>query len=39
MLHILFIAGAPVIVPSLKGVFGPNDLAFEKSRQCCVLRS
>jgi len=38
MLHVLFVAGAPIVVAGLKGVFRANDLAFEKRSQCCVFR-
>ena len=33
VLHVLFVAGAPVFVPGLEGIFGADDLAFEKGGQ------
>lgn len=38
MLHVLFVAGAPVLMTSLKGVFRTDDLAFEKGSKGSVLR-
>lgn len=37
--HILLIAGTPVVMPGLEGVFRSNNLAFEKSGQGRVMRS
>ena len=37
VLHILFIAGAPVLVTGLEGIFWTDDLAFEESSQGSVF--
>lgn len=39
VLHVLLVAGTPIIVSGLEGVFGPDDLAFEKGSQGCVFGS
>lgn len=39
MLHVLFVAGAPIAMAGLKGVFGANDFAFEERSQGCVFGS
>lgn len=37
VLHIFLVAGAPVVVAGLEGVFGADDLAFEKGGEGCVF--
>lgn len=39
MLHVLFVAGAPITVTCLEGVLRTNDFAFEESRKGRVFRS
>ncbi len=38
VLHVLFIAGSPVLVLGLKSVFGTDYLAFEEGSECSVFR-
>ena len=38
VLHVLLVAGAPVLVPSLEGILWTNNFAFEESSECSVFR-
>ena len=37
VLHVLFVAGAPVLVTGLEGIFWTDDLAFEESSEGSVF--
>ena len=37
VLHVLFVAGAPVLMPSLEGIFWTNDLTFEECSECSMF--
>ena len=37
VLHVFFVAGAPVLVTGLEGIFWTNDLAFEESSEGSVF--
>ena len=37
VLHVLLVAGAPVLVPGLEGIFWTNDLTFKESSECSVF--
>ena len=37
VLHVLFVAGPPVLVPGLEGIFWTDDLTFEKCSECSVF--
>ena len=39
VLHIFLVAGAPVIMSGLEGVFGSDDFAFEERGQSCMFGS
>ncbi len=39
VLHVLFVAGTPVLVTGLEGIFWTDDLTLEESSECSVFRS